>query len=271
MRSAGCGLRPSTFLRPSTLGLRTSSPSPRPWPFSFSAFQLFSFLLSCFTSPRRFLTTVGCWAVCVLGVNELWYRAHDLTPVQPVRWWASYPTNLPSFHEVSIPESARKLLKYDQGAFGAWNGADGASWSAYCCRWRPGDPTARMSALGHRPEYCLTGIGHELKADLGTKYIRAAGLELPFRAYIFNEPQRRLYVFFCLWEDRAEKQAGFGRSKYYDRLRSVLAGRRGLGQQTLEVAISGCATMADAERAFQQRLPGLIRLEPAQTSRRAGS
>jgi exosortase/archaeosortase family protein len=217
----------------------------------------------------RFMAVAGVWSLCIIGVNELWYRAHDLTLAQPVRWWVSYPTNLPSFHAVSVPEEARKILKYDQCATAAWNEADGASWSAYCFRWRAGDPTARMSALGHRPEYCLTGSGHELKADLGTKYIRAAGLELPFRGYIFEESQRTLYVFLCLWEDGAEKQAGFGRSKYSDRLRSVLAGRRGLGQQTMEVAINGCTTMADAERAFQQRLPELVRLDPAQPSRRA--
>jgi exosortase len=233
----------------------------------------FCFLLSSFSSlasPRRFLTTVGCCSLCIIGANELWYRAHDLAPVQPVHWWVSYPTNFPSFRAVSVPDSARKLLKYDQAACGAWSEAAGGSWTAYSMRWRPGDPTARMSALGHRPEYCLAGIGLELRSDLGTKYIPAAGLELPFRAYIFNEPQRRLYVFFCLWEDGAEKQAGFGRSKYSDRLRSVLAGRRGLGQQTMEVAISGCATMADAQRAFQQRLPDLVHLEPAQPGHRAG-
>jgi hypothetical protein len=38
----------------------------------------------------------------------------------------------------------------------------------------------------------------------------------------------------------------------------------------MEVAISGCATMADAERAFQQRLPELVHIESAQTSRRTG-
>ena len=217
-----------------------------------------------------FLTAVGCWAICVLGLTELWYRAHDLAPVQQAHWWVSFPTNLPSFHEVSVPDRARKLLKYDQAAGGAWFDADGTSWSAHCFRWRTGDPTARMSALGHRPEYCLTGTGHELKSDLGTEYFRAAGLELPFHAYIFEESKRALYVFTCLWEDGAERQAGFGHSKYSDRLRSVLAGRRGLGQQTMEVAISGCTTIADAERALHQRLPDLVRLEPPQTSRHSG-
>jgi len=70
-----------------------------------------------------------------------------------------------------------------------------------------------------------------------------------------------LYVFFCLWEDEAEKQMGFGGSKYADRLRSVLRGRRGLGQQTLEIVVSGCKSISDAERAVRERLPALIQEE----------
>ena len=118
-----------------------------------------------------------------------------------------------------------------------------------------------MSALSHRPEYCLTGAGNELKADLGTTFIPAAGFDLPFRAYVFNDSQQTMYVFFCLWEDEAETQTGFGRSKYADRFRSVLRGRRGLGQQTLEIVLSGCKSISDAERAVRDRLPGLIQEE----------
>ena len=118
-----------------------------------------------------------------------------------------------------------------------------------------------MSALGHRPEYCLTGSGHELDADLGTRRFPAHGLDMPFRAYTFDETRKRLYVFFCLWEDAAEKQPGFGQSKYLDRLRAVWSGRRAVGQQTLEVVMTGYPTMALAEAALRARLPGLVRIE----------
>jgi len=210
---------------------------------------------------RRYLLIIGCWSLCIIGVNELWYRANEFKSVESVRWWVNFPTHLSTFSNVEVPMGARRLLKYDQGAAGLWQDPEGAKWQAFCFRWQPGNPTARMSALGHRPEYCLTGSGHELKSDLGTKLISTGSLELPFRAYIFNDSPHTLYVFFCLWEDAAEKQVGFGRSKYLDRLRSVLTGRRGLGQQTLEIICTGYPDMAAAERAVSQRLPNLIRME----------
>src|SRR6266498_1683762 len=187
--------------------------------------------------PRLFTCALSFWIAFVLIGNELWYRSHGTKPAEAVHWWFNSPTNLASFRVVAVPESARKVLKYDLGTATSWEEPDGTQWFAYCFRWRPGDPTARMSALGHRPEYCLTGSGHELKAERGTKYFPAHGLELPFSTYTFDDSQRPLHVFFCLWEDEAEKQIGFGRSKYLDRLRSVLAGRGGLGQQTFEIVV----------------------------------
>jgi exosortase len=211
--------------------------------------------------PLGFAYALAAWVALLLLGNELWYRAHEMSPHESVRWWVAFPTNSPSFREVPISEFARKLLKYDQGATGSWTEADGTQWSAYCFRWRAGDPTARMSALGHRPEYCLTGSGHELKANLGIKFVPVSGLELPFRTYLFESAERPLQVFFCLWQDGAEKQAGFSPSKYADRLRATLEGRRGLGQQTLEIICSGYTGIADADQAVRERLPQLLRID----------
>jgi exosortase len=222
-------------------------------------------------AARRFLVAIGCWFFCIIGFNELWYRVHEFKRVESAHWWVKFPTNLPTFSHAEIPDAARKLLKYDAGTTASWQESDGTKWQAFCFRWRAGDPTARMSALGHRPEYCLTGAGNELKADLGTMFIPAAGFDLPFRTYVFNDSQQTLYVFFCLWEDEAEKQTGFGRSKYADRLRSVLRGRRGLGQQTLEIVVSGCKGISDAERAVRERLPGLIQAETKLSGKELGS
>jgi exosortase len=211
--------------------------------------------------PRWFTFALSTWLGFLLIGNELWYRSHELKRVESVHWWVNYPTNLPSFREVPVSQSTRKLLKYDDSRTAWWQEADGSQWSVSCFRWRAGSPTARMSARGHRPEYCMTGSGHQMNADLGTKYLPANGLKLPFRTYIFDAPERPLYVFFCLWEDASEKQTGFAKTKYHDRLRSALAGRRGLGQQTLEIILSGYTSLEAAEQAVRERLPDLIQIE----------
>lgn len=68
-------------------------------------------------------------------------------------------------------------------------------------------------------------------------------------------------VVSSLWDDGAEKQAGFGHSKYLDRLNSVLTGRRRLGQQTLEFILSGYPSLKAAEQSVRKRLPVLIKVE----------
>jgi exosortase len=240
---------PSDVRRAPSFTFQLSSLTFAPW-FSLSLAPWFSLSLA-------------LWVPMVLVATEAWYRTHDTDPAQTVRWSAQFPTNSPTARNVPIDKDTRQRLKYDQGTALSWDEPDGSTWSAFFFRWRSGEATSRMAARDHRPEICLPSTGYKLKTDSGILYLPAHGLELPFRAHTFEEAGRVLYVFFCLWEDGAEKQAGLGKSKYLDRLDSVLAGRRRLGQQTLEIIVSGYPGMAEAEQALRQRLPGLIQLGPA--------
>jgi len=200
------------------------------------------------------------WSLLCIGATEAWYRSHETSPVPTQTWWAHFPTNLPSAREIPVSKQARSKLKYDRASTLAWEEPDGTKWSAYCFRWDAGSATSRMSARDHRPEYCLGGSGYNCKADLGIRYLPAHGLELPFREYVYERSGVVVYVLHCLWEDGAEKQEGFGTSKYVDRLKPVLQGKRRLGEQTLEIIVTGYPDIAEAEKAVRQRLSGLIQL-----------
>jgi exosortase len=210
--------------------------------------------------PLWFSVSLALWVLLCLAATEAWYRVHDTDPAKTVRWTAQFPTNSPTARKIFIDKDTRKVLKYDQGTALSWDEPDGNNWSAFFFRWREGEATSRMAARDHRPEICLPSTGYRLKTDSGIHFMPAQGLELPFRAYTFEEAGRVLHVFFCLWEDGAEKQAGLGKSKYLDRLDSVLAGKRRVGQQTLEIIISGYKDMEEAELALRQRLPNFIQL-----------
>jgi hypothetical protein len=69
-----------------------------------------------------------------------------------------------------------------------------------------------------------------------------------------------IYVFYSLWEDGAETQPGFAKLKRLDRLRAVLAGRRAMGQQTLQIITTGYADANAAEAAVRKRLPEIIKV-----------
>jgi exosortase len=215
---------------------------------------------------RTYLVAIGLWSLVCIGVTEAWYRSHETKSFPTPVWWACLPTNSPGAVEIPISKLARSKLKYDQGTSLSWEEPDGSTWSAFSFRWNAGVATSRMSARDHRPEYCLGGSGYNCQADFGVQYLPAHGLELPFRTYIFERPGVVLYVFHCIWEDGAAKQPGFGTSKYLDRLEAVLEGRRYLGQQTLEIIVSGYGGIAEAEAAVRQHLPSLIQLGAAPDS-----
>jgi hypothetical protein len=70
-------------------------------------------------------------------------------------------------------------------------------------------------------------------------------------------------------EDRAVPGQPLGPAPKYEgivprdlRLRSVLAGRRHLGQQVLEIAMVGYPSLAEARRALAKELPRLIYILP---------
>src|SRR2546423_1290752 len=63
---------------PSTLNSKTTSNS-----------QQSTFNPQLVTLPRRYLIAIGCWALCVLALTELWYRLHDTQATGVFHWTAN--------------------------------------------------------------------------------------------------------------------------------------------------------------------------------------
>jgi exosortase/archaeosortase family protein len=255
---------------------QVQSPKPcSPRSIVHSPISAFYFLLSCFSSPRPFLTVAGCWAVCVLGLTELWYIAHEHVRKPPQRWSVILPATNSTFQTVALTPQVLASLKADENITGTWRQPDGIEWAVYFLRWNPNSVPSVIRARGHRPDRCLPNAGLREVSNLPIEYFEAGPWKLPFQRYIFEANQQSLYVFYCLWQDGDEAQQGMHIVKGLrvlsipERLQLAWQGKRRLGQQTLEIVVSGCVDFQAAERAFQQRLPELVRLEPAQPSRRA--
>lgn len=221
--------------------------------------------------PRKFLLVAGCWAVALLGLTDLWYRAHETNKQGVFYWTASFPTNNPTFENVELDETVRNILKSDVGYAGRWlTESDGANWSAYFFRWNPGPVRSIIAARLHRPDVCLPAAGLRQVANRGTAYYPAHDLQIPFSRYAYEAQGKTLYVFFCQWEDGTEAQGGLNSSKQAGRLEAAWRGRRSLGEQSLEFILQGYASMEDAEQALRQQLPGLIKVQNAGPAAVAG-
>ena len=152
------------------------------------------------------------------------------------------------------------MLRYDEAVSAAWSD-EGKLWQMVFLRWNPGRIAVHL-AKSHTPASCLTAAGKNLVSVSNLKYFQVGPLELPFRVYVVEESGRKGYVFYCLWEDRAAQQ-GFAATSltYRNRLEPVLAGRRNLGQRSLEVAVWGFEDAPLAEAALVRQLEKVIRVQ----------
>jgi exosortase len=215
--------------------------------------------------PRGYLFSVGCWALCVAGLNEVWYQAHESKKAGEFHWSVNFPTNAPAYKEIDLTPLVRGKTGSDFGRAGEWTDETGRQWRAYFFRWNSASIESVLRARVHRPDQCLPAAGLLQTVDGGLGYFQAGNLQLPFRQYTYESGAVVLQVFFCQWEDGDEEQGGMWESNLADRIRSVLVGRRKLGQQTLEVIVAGPKTIDEAAQALRKEIPALIKMENGPT------
>ncbi len=206
--------------------------------------------------PGAFVLGLAAWTVAVFAGTEIWYRS---APAATTAWWrVEWPEQRSSFREIPLTPEVRDM-KFDAGRQGHWREDDGSEWTMFYFRWLPGVATSRIVARWHNPDICLTAAGFKRVAEYAPLFIRKDGFELAFRTYRFDVQDRKTFVFFCVWEDRAESGAVPEEWTPSSRWRAVLQRKRKLGQQVLEVAISGPDNEKAAREAFEKRVTALLR------------
>jgi exosortase len=209
--------------------------------------------------PWPFVLGLGAWVMLtVIGV-EAWYRAHEREA--KLRWSFVWPVEKKDFSEVPIPTVAADALAADEARGAEWVNPDGSAWMAFFFKWAEGPARSRILARLHRPENCLPAAGYKLREDRGTILVQAKDLRIPFRSFAFEDAGNPVYVFFCLWENRAKQP---DRPRIQDEwtrlanLESVLLGERNLSQQVLEIVIFGYNKPEEAEAALRRDLVAMI-------------
>ena len=209
--------------------------------------------------PRAFVAALAAWAVFVAAGTELWYRS---APPGNSAWWrVEWPEQKPAFAEIPVSTAVREM-HWDSGRQGRWREDDGSHWTMFHFRWLPGLATTRITARWHNPDVCLTAAGFRRIAEYEPIVIRKGDIELVFRTYRFDVQDQKNHVFFCIWEDRKEPGAAAEPPEGWNpasRWRAVLQRKRHLGQQVLEIAISGIEDEKDARAAFERRVSELLR------------
>lgn len=212
--------------------------------------------------PLRLSTALLLWFLAAEVAVEAWYRAHE-PKWQGWSWAIQWPKDHEKFQFLDIPQRSLRLLMCDETQAATWREADGGFWSLYLVRWNPGNLQAE-SAKVHRPDVCLNAEGAIMEKDLGIQFDEVDGVQIPFHSYSFRMGEDRLYVFFCLREELPGEiaHAAIPEFEGTDMFQRALRGRRHVGEQSLEVAMSGYRSAESAQEAFKARLGDLLKIRP---------
>jgi exosortase len=215
-------------------------------------------------SKRRLvplLVVLVAWFVAVDISVEAWYCWHELRLPPAAQWTILWPTDNPTFKDLALPDRTRQILRYDEGRSAVWETKESA-WQAVFLRWKPGR-TALHLAQNHTPAVCMAAAGHDLKMVSDRTWFTVGGLRLPFIVYSVEDATKPVYVFYCLWDDRASEQGrGTQPLNYGNRLAPVLEGLRNPGQRSLEITLAGDLDVTQAEAVFQNQIQSLIQYSP---------
>jgi exosortase len=233
-----------------------------------------------------YIAAALCWLLLVEIGTASWYRLHERNLISGIRWSVRWPEQAPNFYRLKINDEIRAVLRFDKAEAATWtvrsqldsSRSNAISCALYVFRWNPGKNSALLANL-HRPDVCLPASGWTQVADDGVRsYPVNSSFELSFRHFEFQRafegsaPQTA-HAFYCLSEDRAsststsrhgaESPGMFGnRSEWTraERLRSVLEGRRHLGQQVIEAIFisSESLSAADAETYLRNLVPDVV-------------
>jgi exosortase len=215
--------------------------------------------------PRWVGLAALVWLILTQGFTELWYRSHEARLVPNTPWVLNWPVQNASFHKTTISQTSLAILRCTDSQAANWTDDGGTDWSAFLLRWAPGRNSEQL-AKGHRPDICFPAAGAKLVEDYGRITVHPNGVTMTFRDQSFATASGYLHVFYCLWSDRIAPHEDTSQTvedgSQALRIRNVLAGKRNLGQQVLEIVIHGPDSNEDAIKLLKQELPELVKRTP---------
>ena len=194
--------------------------------------------------PTAAIFAMLAWLAAVEIGTEGWYRLHERGRIVRPSWTVAWPREAPGFQNVPVDDVSRSLLRYDEGKEARWHlpGPPAGNCTAFFFRWEPGRTSTTLAVM-HQPTTCLPSSGLRQIADAGINQVPApGGFTLPVHGYEFQLHGQPLYVYYVVWQDRTGYELPAPASaRSGDRLAAVRLGERNLGQQTLELVVTGTA------------------------------
>jgi exosortase len=224
-----------------------------------------------FRSPFALRWAAGIFlaAFTAEAATQSWYGWREISAVHFPEWTVAWPANAPQFHSLEIPAAAHEQLHDDAASAASWRDEAGWSWTGTWLHYRAQAQDKAVFAA-HNPELCLPAAGWQETADNGSFPAQAGKIHLLVHGYRFESGTENYYVFWVPYLDRGaapydeETRGLYGHSLTaiaqlkFPFLADVWNGCRGAVAETLEVAVAGPVSFAEARSAFRQVIARLV-------------
>ena len=206
------------------------------------------------------------WFALTIGGSEAWYRMHDAPARNTTQVEVQWPSSNPSYTPLEIPDRIRDITLCTSGQSGRWKEEDGSEWTLALLEFGGGHKGTSQWAPMHTPDICFPAAGMPLLRSHPPMNLRVAGGKMDFLCWEFKQRNSTIIVFFSI-HDEANHDSSDPFVQDLFGVNRIVEGRRNLGQQSVEFAISGYENYEAALEVFKHRLPQIIKLQrPADVS-----
>lgn len=202
-------------------------------------------------------------AIIVAEVStQAWFGWRESSLTEHPKWTLQFPKS-DSFHEIVLSDALRVTLHCDEGRAGAWRDAHGWNWMAYWFQYDP-KPYNRIVMGWHNPDNCLPAVGLTKDRDFPNFVAEINGLSLTVHPKRFLTKDSAIYLFWVVYpqkgglppEEDTRLELSFS-TKVRSHLQELWEGNRGVGVETLEVAITGPPDYESAQAGYLAALKGM--------------
>jgi len=191
--------------------------------------------------------------------TQAWFGWRESKIPQHPQWivnWAQFPT----FQETPVPAVTLQTLECDFASGGQWRDNQGWDWSAYWFGYRP--KAYNKVILGwHNPDKCLPSSGLTKDRNYPDFTASVNGLDFYIQPRKFLLKDAPVYVFWLVYPISGTLPHVISNQpdatlavKFRSHFRDLWQGNRGIGVETLEVALQGPASYEAAKAAYAAML-----------------
>ena len=199
------------------------------------------------------------WFLLIIGGTEAWYRFHDAQAQHIQHLEIYWPTNKMGYTPVEIPDRVRDITLCSDGKSARWREADDTEWSLSLLEFGGGPKGTSQWAPMHTPDICYPSAGMPLLRTHPVAKLKVPGGQMLFQCWEFKRRVGTVLVFYSLHDE-----SNLGPSELFMPdllgLSRALKGQRNLGQQTVEIAVTGFASYTKALEAIRQRFPSMVEI-----------